>query len=49
MAGAVTREWMKGRIDDSNKKAAGNRNAYPIQEQATQQEIWEYVRGTNFT
>jgi hypothetical protein len=34
---------MKKQIDFSNSKAAKNRNKYPIQEQATQMEIWELV------
>ena len=34
---------MKKQIDDSNRGASRNRNLYPIQEQATQKEIWEYV------
>jgi hypothetical protein len=37
---------MKSRIDDSNKGAARNRNLYPIQEQATLDEIWEYIECT---
>jgi len=39
----VSKEWMKKQIDFSNKKAAINPNKYPIQEQATQMELWEYV------
>jgi len=31
------------RIAESNLNAAGNQNLYPIQEQATLKEIWEYV------
>ena len=34
---------MKEHIDYSNSRAAENRNSYPVQEQATQMEIWEYV------
>lgn len=34
---------MKKQIDFSNEQATKNRNLYPIQEQATQKEIWEYV------
>jgi len=34
---------MKEQIDYSNNQAAKNRNFYPIQEQATQMELWEYV------
>jgi len=37
---------MKKQIDYSNEQAAKNRNLYPIQEQATQEEIWEYSRCT---
>lgn len=37
----VTLSWMTKQIENSNKGASGNRNLYPIQEQATQQEIWE--------
>lgn len=36
-------QWMKERIDYSNRQAAKNRNHYPVQEQATQMELWEYV------
>jgi hypothetical protein len=43
MTQEITPEWMRSQIDDSNMGAAANRNLYPIQEQATQQEIWEYV------
>ena len=39
----ITGQWMKEQIDYSNKQAAKNRNYYPIQEQATQIELWEYV------
>jgi hypothetical protein len=39
----ISKEWMKNQIDFSNSKAAKNRNKYPIQEQATQMEIWECV------
>ena len=34
---------LKDKIAKSNKNAAKNRNYYPIQEQATLKEIWEYV------
>ena len=34
---------MRLQIEISNKQAAINRNLYPIQEQATQMELWEYV------
>jgi len=34
---------MKNQIDNSNQLAAINRNKYPIQEQATQMDLWEYV------
>jgi|GEM_PF-1049025 len=43
MAEEITPEWMRLRIDGSNSGAAENRNLYPIQEQATQMDIWEYV------
>jgi hypothetical protein len=43
MTDELTLAWMKDRIDDSNKGAAKNRNLYPVQEQATQDEIWEYI------
>jgi hypothetical protein len=46
MTQEITPEWMRTQIDDSNMGAAANRNLYPIQEQATQQEIWEYVSCT---
>ncbi|MCX5855931.1 MAG: hypothetical protein NTZ24_15415 [Deltaproteobacteria bacterium] len=36
-------QTMKDRITESNKHAADNENYYPIQEQATLKEIWEYV------
>ena len=39
----ITQLWMKGQIEKSNKQAAINRNKYPIQEQATQTELWEFV------
>lgn len=39
----LTLQWMKDRIDYSNSQAAQNRNVYPIQEQATQMELWERV------
>jgi len=34
---------MKKRIEKSNEQAAKDRNKYPIQEQATQTELWEFV------
>ena len=34
---------MRDQIARSNRKAATNRSKYPIQEQATLKEIWEYV------
>lgn len=34
---------MKEQIDSSNRQAARNRNFYPVQEQATQMDLWEYV------
>jgi len=43
MVKEITQEWMKEQMDHSNSQAARNRNLYPIQEQATQVEIWEYV------
>ena len=43
MAYEITEKWMKEQIDYSNNQAAKNRNFYPIQEQATQMELWEYV------
>jgi hypothetical protein len=43
MTQEISFAWMKSHIDDSNKGASKNRNLYPIQEQATQMEIWEYV------
>jgi len=39
----ITLEWMRERIDESNKQAAKNRNKYPIQEHATRTELWEFV------
>lgn len=39
----ITDTWMKNQITISNKQAAINRNLYPIQEQATQLDLWEYV------
>lgn len=39
----VTPDWMKAQIQISNEQAAINPNLYPIQEQATQLELWEYV------
>ena len=43
MTQKITEEWMKNQIIISNKQAAINRNLYPIQEQATQLDLWEYV------
>lgn len=43
MAHECTKSWMKKKIDWSNAQAAQNRNLYPIQEQATLVELWEYV------
>jgi hypothetical protein len=34
---------MKKVIDDSNSSAGNNPNLYPIQEQASLEEIWEYI------
>ena len=39
----ITLEWMRERIDESNKQAAKNRNKYPIQEHATRTELWEFI------
>lgn len=39
----ITGPWMEKMVGQSNKQAAKNRNKYPIQEQATQTELWEYV------
>lgn len=39
----ITEQWMKEQIDYSNRQAAKNRNRYPVQEQATQMDLWEYV------
>jgi len=39
----ITKQWMKEQIDFSNKQASINRNYYPIQEQATQIDLWELV------
>ncbi|MHB8908168.1 MAG: hypothetical protein ACYDAA_04735 [Syntrophales bacterium] len=39
----ITEQWMKEQIDYSNRQAAINRNLYPVQEQATQMDLWEYV------
>lgn len=39
----ISIEDIKRRILESNKSAKENRNLYPIQEQATLLEIWEYV------
>lgn len=39
----ITEKWMREQIAFSNRKAAQNRNFYPIQEQATQMDIWEYI------
>jgi hypothetical protein len=43
MVQEITPEWMKKQIDYSNRQAAKNRNHYPVQEQATQMELWEYI------
>ena len=45
-------ETIRNRIANSNANASRNRNLYPIQEQATLSEIWEYVTcgcGSNCT
>ncbi|MEG3055739.1 MAG: hypothetical protein RQM90_06530 [Methanoculleus sp.] len=39
----ITKDWMRNQIIISNKQAAINRNLYPIQEQATQLDLWEQV------
>jgi hypothetical protein len=39
----ITPDWIKSQIRFSNEQAAINSNLYPIQEQATQLELWEYV------
>lgn len=39
----ITQQWMKERIGKSNEQAVINRNKYPIQEHATQTELWESV------
>ncbi len=39
----ITEQWMKQQIDYSNQQAEKNRNSYPVQEQATQMDLWEYV------
>lgn len=39
----ITEQWMKEQIAFSNQQAANNRNYYPLQEQATQMDLWEYV------
>jgi len=39
----ISEEWMKKQIAFSNNQAAKNRNYYPLQEQATQMDLWEYV------
>ena len=39
----ITEQWMKQQIDYSNLQAANNRNNYPVQEQATQMDLWRYV------
>lgn len=36
-------ELMRNQINESNRHAATNRSLYPIQEQATLKEIWEFV------
>ena len=42
--GILDFDEIRKRIDESNRNAAtNNRNLYPIQEQATLTEIWEYV------
>jgi hypothetical protein len=43
MSREITEQWMKEHIDYSNRQAARNRNHYPVQEQATQVDLWEYV------
>jgi hypothetical protein len=43
MSSGISEQWMKERIRQSNKQAAINRNKYPIQEQATRTELWEFV------
>ena len=43
MACDITKQWMWKQIAYSNQQAAKNRNFYPIQEQATQMDLWEYV------
>jgi hypothetical protein len=43
MSFEITEQWMKEQIDYSNRQAAKNRNLYPVQEQATQMDLWEYV------
>jgi hypothetical protein len=43
MSCTITKQWMKEQIDYSNQQAAKNRNFYPVQEQATQIDLWEYV------
>ena len=43
MSRNITEQWMKEQIDYSNRQAAKNRNLYPVQEQATQMDLWEYV------
>jgi len=42
----ITGPWMKKMVGQSNKQAAINRNKYPIQEQATLTELWEFVECT---
>jgi hypothetical protein len=46
MVQEISLKWMKKQIDESNRGASRNRNLYPIQEQATQMEIWESVNCT---
>lgn len=44
--GILSFDEIRQRIDESNRSAAiNNRNLYPIQEQASLTEIWEYVNG----
>jgi len=43
MACDITEHWMKEQNNYSNQQAAKNRNHYPVQEQATQMDLWEYV------
>lgn len=43
MSQRITEDWMRNQIIISNRQAAINRNVYPIQEQATQIDLWEQV------